>query len=540
MRNISTPIALSACLALFGCGSDASAIDPDAAVIDGMPAPDAAPPGTITGSSIATYVTPTGEMDVPDDLSTTTIAALVPDGAGGFTTYPGTGNADGTFSIPDVPSGVTYYLQAGDYFYLVTDLREIDLGYAVTGRPGVEYAQTSPTNAVLNVDGMNAWTLPDQLNFFSHNANALYTLLDVDPETAEERLGEGAMAVDFTVDYWWADSPALIDSTQGDIAYLTHLEGVIDESDIQTQTLTQIATFTGIQQADGQSTAFTKTFEAVPQDESISLDVRFSEFVAQHESLPAPDVTISDAAIIAQPGGGEHGPLFGGSVLVDVSPPLVAAQDASVTTDYGNPFPDDWAVYGDAFHVQSQTYTAANGQAFFEFVYAGHSDALAGFTDGPVEPIVSPISAPTIDGEDATAAIDGVSETPTVTWTAAAGADGYVATLYHVVQTEQDAAREAVANFYTAGTTITLPPGLLVAGDQHYLKVVAYAQPNTDFEASPFRESFPFGYAESLTALFTVGDAASQRQPATQPTPTAYRVDDVRPDHRPRKPRPTF
>src|SRR5262249_17779530 len=100
---------------------DAPAID---APIDGSPT-DAAT-ATVTGTRVFTFVTDTGDVQQPQDLSTATIAALVPNGSGGFVTYPGSGTASGAFSIPNVPVG-TYYLR-NDTTFLVTSARVIDLG----------------------------------------------------------------------------------------------------------------------------------------------------------------------------------------------------------------------------------------------------------------------------------------------------------------------------------------------------------------------------------------------------------------------------
>src|SRR5438874_383634 len=80
--------------------------------------------GDVTGTGMNNWITEAGIVPIPIDFSKQTIAALVPMGQG-FTTIPGTGKADGTFVIPNVPA-VTWYLQWGSS-YVVTDRRSLDL-----------------------------------------------------------------------------------------------------------------------------------------------------------------------------------------------------------------------------------------------------------------------------------------------------------------------------------------------------------------------------------------------------------------------------
>jgi cysteine-rich repeat protein len=63
-------------------------------------------PSSILGTETVVYLTPTGSMTRPQDLSALKFRAFV-DGGNGFTAYPAnddvTGTVDGTFDIPDVP-----------------------------------------------------------------------------------------------------------------------------------------------------------------------------------------------------------------------------------------------------------------------------------------------------------------------------------------------------------------------------------------------------------------------------------------------------
>ncbi|HET6611349.1 MAG TPA: hypothetical protein VFG83_05140 [Kofleriaceae bacterium] len=516
---------LAASLLALGCGDDASEgpWDPvDAAVPDGAIA-DAAI-ADVTGTATITYVTANEQNSVPEDFSTADIEALVPGDDGAFTSYTGTGTAAGTFSIPGVPPGESFYVRVGQTYFF-GDRRQLDLSYTTVGRADATYAETSPTDAVFDITAMDAWTTLDQLNFFAPAADATYTLLNADPETGDPLLSAGATALDLTVDYASADSAGVIDNTKGDVAYLVHLEGTVDENDVQTQTLSQLATFSDIHQADGEATTFAGAFEDLAKDRRVALDIRFSEFAGQL----AGDVAdgFGDAAIIAQPGPESIGAQFGAAELVDVSP-TATNDDAMVTVDYGNPFPSTWSLYGDVFQLATVQLTTASGIDISKALFAGQSDTLAAFTAGPIQPLVTPISAPTLDGQDATAALSGLSLTPTLSWTAADGANGYLVTIYHVVADTDSASAFRVADIYTTATEIIVPPGVLTAGDEHFMVISAVAEPNTDLAATPFADSFPSGYVDVITALFVVGDAApalapiAHRAPATTAPPPRF------------------
>ena len=96
--------------------ADAGTGDVDApdAPIDG---PDIdAPANMVTGRSYNRFMTATGVTEQPIDLSASVIQALIPDGnePTGFRTATGSGGTDGTFTINDVPDGVTYTLRFGE------------------------------------------------------------------------------------------------------------------------------------------------------------------------------------------------------------------------------------------------------------------------------------------------------------------------------------------------------------------------------------------------------------------------------------------
>src|SRR5258708_5546700 len=73
----------------LSAGGDLSTARPDLST----PSPDLST-SPVTGSVINTHVTESMDVMQPVDLTKASISALVPQAGGGFTSYPGTGQAD--------------------------------------------------------------------------------------------------------------------------------------------------------------------------------------------------------------------------------------------------------------------------------------------------------------------------------------------------------------------------------------------------------------------------------------------------------------
>src|SRR5262249_37008554 len=149
----------------------------------------------------------------------------------------GTGRADGTFEIPNVPMGTTYYLyllypQIPNHAvpiprFWVTNARTLDLGYYVEGRKdGVEAKNTS--QLVLNLTNMAPWADTDVLLVDSYNNGSEFFS---DPSVVTNYPTAGATSVsgysfDWRNGYTYhpiGSLPRLVDASKGDDLYVTHL-----------------------------------------------------------------------------------------------------------------------------------------------------------------------------------------------------------------------------------------------------------------------------------------------------------------------------
>ncbi len=94
----------------------------------------------VTGTVIYTYFGEGMPVTQPASLVGLQIEAYVWGGSS-WTTFPGTGTANGTFTVPAVPAGLFMLNVAGSYVY--TTAHKLDLGSEVLGRPTAVYGMAS-------------------------------------------------------------------------------------------------------------------------------------------------------------------------------------------------------------------------------------------------------------------------------------------------------------------------------------------------------------------------------------------------------------
>src|SRR5262245_1537988 len=176
-------------------------------------------------------------------------------------TFDGSGTADGSFAIPDMPQ-TEYTLQFGST-YLVTNARALDLGDDLLGRPDVTAAtQATPVN--LNLTDLETWEFESELQLFSSNAGT-FGLPSIAPEP-------GATTISETFD-WMFDAfpPNLLDASRDDQLFITQLATRASSTGQPYQTVTRAAGPLSVTQMDGQLTTITEALNAVPQADSITM-----------------------------------------------------------------------------------------------------------------------------------------------------------------------------------------------------------------------------------------------------------------------------
>lgn len=465
----------------FGCGCGG---ETDTSPTGGSP--------DVVGTHVDTYLTEGGRTERPNDADPLTISALVPEAGGGFTTFPGKLAADGTFTIPGVPTG-EFYLQRYPRSFVVTTERELALGALFGGRPDAAPI-TTPTPLHVSATGLQAWQDSDALELFALGADAWGPLTSPMPPTA----GDTSLA-GFTVDCADLYVANLINGEKGDQAYLTHLV---------THALPGMGYYTSIGEAltpapftqhEGQGSTMAGAFvPASPQHATFAFQrSQFDALIA----LAHPDAMFSshDLFAYAEPAGKTEGSATAPPTIFDATD--TESGDVTLEIDYGDPFPPAWGVvvwastsYRVALNVPWSGYpsTALGG-----VLVAAPLDALAA---GPVTPVVGPPSNLLVNDESAHGDRTGIGTSPTITWTAPAlgKPEAYVVTVYEV----QEGQRRTATHIITTGVSVRVPPGLLKQGSLYYVKVTAQTgyDPKNPYATS---QNYNYAYADALSGLLS-------------------------------------
>lgn len=218
---------------------------PDAGPDAPTDAPTDAPADRVVGRVYFEHVTPSGTVEVPQDLTIYTIHALVPSESG-LQTVVGVGRADGTFQIDGVPPGVEYWVKVGRDPYL-TRSHELTFRHPTSTRANAPLATQS--TSVSFAGALPTFAAGDQLHVRSHLAQVEHRV-DLTP---------GATAFAHQVD-WLSLAPqrsALPDGTIGDDLgiYLLRTTPAATPDVAEVQRVVAGITFDSIRIVDGTPTS---------------------------------------------------------------------------------------------------------------------------------------------------------------------------------------------------------------------------------------------------------------------------------------------
>jgi hypothetical protein len=495
IRNRSLVLGLSLALTagLTACGDDAPVDSP----------PDAQPDGAssaLHGTVIDHHDLEGGEVDHPIDLTASTITAAIPDGNGGFELRSGVGAADGTFTVADVPEGVTYYLRVDDT-WLVTDARTIDLGSDRAGRPDGVAVTDPDTQITFDLGGMTPWGYTDHLQLFSRNAGIAnsYVLFPPDGE-----LAPGQTEIAATLGYLdLARPPIRIDASAGDRAVVNHLVGHwIDDFDYRI--LGERAEAAPFTVTEGTSTLVAGAFQPVPADQSGHLRLPYADYRALGPA-GAEYPPVADVAFFAQPKPLANGLSPSPVTLFETAQPT-DLDDVDVEIPFGNPFDASWETFGTVFVTYQGEIPVPGATSVPIAGGVGSYRALDELFAGDNALPISQVGHPTIAGEDASVEQTGVGLTPVLAWEAplVGSVNGYRIRIVRIYAGDNNGGRQQpVATIYSRDTELTIPPGVLEAGERYYIQIAAWDEPNRDFAAAPNRLTIPTSVAHLPTAAFS-------------------------------------
>ena len=489
------------------------------------------PSGTISGSWIDTRWTASGSTNAPFDWTNPHSAppqALVPQSNGGFVTVQGSGNSDGTFSIPAVPRGY-YWLQIGRNGFW-TSSSTFDHGSDIVGRQIATIPNPETTTFAFNITGLDPVVSADQFAFLT-DWGVSFAFLNIG-FPIPSLLGSTTMTTSYTA------PKSNIDYSSASMGFLLQYEPVSAGS-ITGIALGPELTLSSLSLTSGATNNVTGMLNPSPQS-SFDLSVKGSQWAPLFQNAGPDTVTPVDAYISmsARPfapksvlGGPLNLPLFlppltasnccfaifgwptagtcGDGVQIDPLftitsyPPILTDQDFG-TLPYGDPFDTSWARTFSLCQKGSVQVPQPSGTA-----------ATFLFTDGvnttipttPVSPLALPVQNPMLNGASLFAANTVSPSGVTLSWSApssGAAPYAYKATLFQWTTLPDGSMRYAESGaFYTGKTTMTLPP--LQPSTTYVIMLTTEVDGRANVETSPRRSSLPTAVASVISAPITTG-----------------------------------
>jgi hypothetical protein len=484
------------------------------------------PAGTVNGSQIDTYWTPNGPVPKPFDWTKTTAApaALVPQPDGSLQTLQGSGNSDGTFTIPDVPGGY-YWLSSGGLIGSIywTSTSTIDLGQEFDS--GLFPSALGTTTTVqVNYSGLDPLTAGDELSFLWGPlssgsvvpSSSGATTLSLQPITTSYEFTQPSPA--FLLQYEPENSGSLNTLSLGPAEITPSfplqngtantINGTLAPSpekslDLNVQGSAWAALLDG---------AGPGSFSAGEAYWALTLLPFVTNNTAPSGSLGSfmlpllyeapivspfkPEAPLTAGVSVCAPSGQD--PAF----LVPGGPPITTDEDFGTAT-YGDPFPSDWQrVF--IFCQGGFVSIPFPGASVFPFsLFNTQSTALP---TSQVKPLIGHVQNPTLNGSSLFQANTIAATGATLSWTAPNGTPptGYAIHSY-LAQESSNGLGGSLARsrtYYTRKTSAVLPP--LQSGKTYILVISAILDGGADFETQPSRSALPTASVSVVSGAITV------------------------------------
>ena len=463
-------------------------------------------PRIVVGLRSTTYLGATSTTVQAVDLSSRTIQALVPNATGGFDVYPGQGHNDGTFSIPNVPTGF-YLLQFGTS-YLWTDSSTVNWNANVYGRSDTLYPFTTPTNVTWNLASLDTWQGQDSLEWDVPNEGVAFPLpLTAAPDVTNVPAPGDLALAGYTVDFAGNSfSAPLLDASKGDQAYLDQLSGRLTSGGSPYLALTKVFPAPATTMADATSTTFNGGFIDLPPSGSVRANLQLSSFGAYASAVnPSAVVAENFFGLFAYPQGAGFGVSQDAFTLLEYDNFSSSTSDVDLgSLGYGNPYPAAWTPVAEAYMGFTVNYLApgATNPLPLELGMFAINSSLPTAT-APVKAAMSPVRSPLINGKSLFSTNVAVGATPTLSWTAPAlgSPTGYLVRCYELSAAGTDSQLSLVAQFRTPARTLTLPPNLLQTGHFYIFTISSISAPGANWSINPFQTALPYNTAPVMTAI---------------------------------------
>lgn len=465
-------------------------------------APTDAAPDVVTGRAWTTYRTEAGDVERGIDLTTASVAALIPDptAPGGFRIVNGTGQADGTFLVAGVAPGLEYFLKIGSSYYW-THLHELHIRVEIPGRADTEMATMSTPVSVPAPPAVGGLPLYEtSLVSLRAGVRFEFPLSALPPNRMQGDWGRNSYGV-------YEPNRHILPSATADddLWILQHRRQVVGNG--EDTELVAAWRYQGVTVADGQRLDLADT--AQPITEMRSVDVRFGALTGyradygQRSSAGRAFLSVHALPALAMRWF-THGALLYAAPIATASvrPDGGTIPGPSISRTVPDPFPESWP------RVLVQRYERI-------FWYRVSGDLLpATFEAGMTRVATLPLSASltadmllppdnvTVGGLDGTSG-GGIRDTSgpiTVTWGGVPNARQYAVMVLRITPT---AVRQG-ATLITTGTSLAIPPEAIIGGEFYSFVVTAFAGTNDLVGGELYPAGVPAAMATTATGPFRI------------------------------------
>jgi len=492
------------------------------------------PSGTVHLSWVDTYWDASGSLAVPMDWTQNSafangVAALVPQPDNSLLVLTGSGNADGTFTIPNVPGG-HYWLRIVPIANYWTSSSTFDFGHDYLGRPPKATTSSTQTTIDLSATGLDPLQTQDWFAFLT-DLNLLDFAYRRDLPVGSTSF-TGAALITSNLDFSQASAGFFL---QYEPVALGPMNGFALGPQLALPSLSLV---------NGATNTISGSLNPSPKS-SLNIDVTGSAWATlmNHLGPGTPTVLGSVLTLSAQPFAtdrlavgfnstlGPNLPLFspqqnttafslsGAPQCTDASGSLFALPvtlEPAISTDqnlgtlqYGDPFPAAWPRVFSFCEQATLQIPIPNSTTPSPFLIMDGENT--GLPTAPIAPLVSAVQNPMINGTDFFTASTLNTTSVTVSWSAPAGTppNAYTVQLFPLATPPNGTAAYLPSLKFTTATTSATLPVKLTPGQTFVVVISARLDARANVETSPNRSALPTAYANIVSAPITVSPAAA-------------------------------
>jgi hypothetical protein len=454
-----------------------------------------------------------GDIDIPGDLSQRLIQALIPDGsATGYRVLSGSGSADGTFVINDVPDGVTYMLQLskaqgppflGARFY-VTDQHVLELDAEAAGRCSPRPA-TGSAPAIVNIDLANMTTFDTRLDHMELDSFAVGYRIEIPFGSNYANAFSGSVQ--------WPQGAPLVDAAAGDDLQILHVrsEHDTDRTTGRSRTFTHVLDrfdARGKSLQVGAATTISGEFPPASPGRTGTLSIDHDRFNAGYDPTSTPLST--SVQVVAHPWSSFAGtfrgqsPVVAGFTLSEDGVSGISAGTSTTRYTYADPFPASWRRYLSIEYLRIHYVRLSSTHPHISAV-GGYQQRIDDPAAIEAEPRLQPPTGITIAGSDFALGgkipFDGQSPV-VIRWDPVPLAQVYRLSLLHSMGDSAAGSDFVTDSVTTSGTSLTLPAAMFASGTIYQFTLAAIQTP-TDYDAGQLVLTFaPQVTATALSGRF--------------------------------------